>query len=285
MKTIKILLVYFYVIVVLLFYSKICLSDENIPISTKWLLDAAGETNRQCVKSVYMIINKSNSMKGTAFLLKNGPLVTNEHVVRGGNNSNIIIISPFNEIIKIKNILHDENRDLSMLIPENKLDGGLVLSSEDILVGNEVLTWGFPLGYNGPAPLLSVGHISGYSSYPRNDKKGFVKHIVVNGAFNPGNSGGPLFRANDDKVIGIVVSKHAPLTEYIDSAIKALANNPSGMIYSATNSNGEKVNYSEAQIVADILIYYRELSQVMIGEAISVSELQEFIKEQGIKLE
>jgi hypothetical protein len=37
----------------------------------------------------------------------------------------------------------------------------------------------------------------------------FETFTVVNGAFNPGNSGGPLFISGDNKIIGVVVSKHA----------------------------------------------------------------------------
>jgi len=49
--------------------------------------------------------------------------------------------------------------------------------------GDPVTTWGFPLIYNGPAPLLSVGYLSGFEAVQQGDK--VVKHLVANGAFNP----------------------------------------------------------------------------------------------------
>ncbi|NWF89224.1 MAG: trypsin-like peptidase domain-containing protein, partial [Ignavibacteriaceae bacterium] len=154
-------------------------------------MDNVNTTERSAVTSVFMVINKKLSEKGSSFLIKDGPIITNAHVVTDCNPEDIILISIFGEILKVKEVKRDTNRDLAALIPEKKLNGGVVLANRDTLkLGSVVTTWGFPLGYNGPAPLLSVGFLSGYSAQPRLDKKGFVKHLVVNGAFNPGNSGG-----------------------------------------------------------------------------------------------
>jgi S1-C subfamily serine protease len=69
-----------------------------------------------------------------------------------------------------------------------------------------VTTWGYPFGYNGTSPLLSVGYVAGFREVPAEDGKGkATKHIIVNGAFNHGNSGGPLLVAQDNQVVGIVV--------------------------------------------------------------------------------
>jgi hypothetical protein len=175
------------------------------------------------------------------------------------------------------------------LTPTTSLKGGLLLGEDNApSVGTVVSTWGFPLGYNGPAPLLSVGYLSGFSANPRPPRKTetgnqVVKHLVVNGAFNPGNSGGPLFKANDDRVIGLVVSKHVPMTAFQLSALKALASNQSGVVFNATDKNGKNISFVESQLVADLLDGYKKLAQVMIGEAVSVSELRAFLNEQGIK--
>jgi S1-C subfamily serine protease len=195
---------------------------NEIPISTKWVLDAAGEVGRTAIKSVYIIICLRTSSKGTGFLLENGHIITNEHVIRGCNAAEVLAQSPFDEKITFSKILIDAERDLAILTPSRKLEGGLVLNSDgDLDVGTIVSTWGFPLGYNGPAPLLSVGYLAGFMDYSIGAK--ILKHLIVNGAFNPGNSGGPLFKSNDNKVIGVVVSKHAPISKFHVSALKALA--------------------------------------------------------------
>lgn len=256
------------------------MTDNTIPITTRWLLDSAGETNREAINSVYMIICERLSLKGTGFLIKNGHIVTNWHVVKDSKPDEIFAISNKKEKIEFNKIIIDEKRDLALLTPTKTINGGLKINTEDrIYPGLQVITWGFPLGYNGPAPLLSAGYISGF----KEGESHCVKKIIVNGAFNPGNSGGPLFRSNDDKVIGVVVSTHKPMPQFIVSATQALANNEYGMMFEYTDKDGNKGKLAESQVVAKILEHYvTNLTQVMIGEAIDSSELMKFLKEKDI---
>ena len=183
-------------------------------------------------------------------------------------------------------VILDTYRDIAILIPKKKLKGGLSLGDEDsIKIGNIVTTWGFPYGHNGPAPLLSVGYLSVFKSYLGDSiKNDTIKHLVVNGAFNPGNSGGPLFCQNSDKVVGIVVNKMLPLlTDFEKSAIKALSTNKTGATFSKQNSDGTSESLVESQVVAMLLESYQNLTQVMIGEAISITDLKEFLNENRIK--
>jgi len=53
-------------------------------------------------------------------------------------------------------------------------------------------------------------------------------------------------------------------------------------VYTATEPNGTQRKFVESQLVADILEGFHQLTQVMIGEAISVEVLQEFLKENSI---
>ncbi len=260
-------------------------NKENLPVATQWLFDAAGDSGRSAINAVYMLECPRPTSKGTGFLLQGGYIITAAHVVKDCQVSDLVGVASSGEKISFNKMSIDLKRDLAILIPSKKIDGGLLLGSDnDPPVGTVVSTWGFPLAYNGPAPLLSVGYLSGFIAQ-QTDQTGtsFVKHLVVNSAFNPGNSGGPLFRASDNRVIGVVVSKHAPLTQFHQNALKALANQQSGFVYNATDENGIQIQFSEAQLVASLLIFYRQLSQVMIGEAVSVSELRVFLSEQGIK--
>lgn len=256
---------------------------NDIPVSTQWTLDAIGEVGRASISSVFMIFCKKTSSKGTGFLLQNGHIITNEHVVRGCNANEISAISSFGEQILFSSIIVDTQRDLALLAPSKALDGGLLLSAApNFEIGTAVTTWGFPLGYNGPAPLLSVGYLSGFKEYNTGPKP--KKHLVVNGAFNPGNSGGPLFKSNDNEVVGTVVSKHAPISQFHMTALEALANNKSGVVFTASDGQGNSQEFVESQIVADLLFYFRNLTQVMIGEAIAVSELREFLIENKLSV-
>jgi hypothetical protein len=87
----------------------------------------------------------------------------------------------------------------------------------------------------------------------------------------------------EGNIVGVVVAKRIiPLTPTVQSAMNALANSNSGMMYSAKQDDGKSVNYSEAQVIAMVLDYYRGASQLFIGEAIAASELTGFLGEKKI---
>ena len=260
------------------------MTNDSIPISTQWLLDAVGKIGRSAINSVYLIVCPKTDKKGTGFLIKSGYLVTNWHVIRNCNAAEIFALSSDYKKILFQNILSDENRDLAILEPTKHLDKGLEVLDQNIEVGTKVSTWGHPLGYNGPAPILSVGYLAGFKDKQKNKTSKIVKRYIINAAFNPGNSGGPLFISGDNKVIGVVAAKHAPITKFLISAIEVLSKNPSGFIFTATDVKGNKKKYSESQIVAEVLNYFRDMTQVVIGEAIVGSELIAFLKGNNIDI-
>lgn len=255
--------------------------EVSMPISTRWLLDAVGGVGRSAINSVYMIVCPETGQKGTGFLLHSGYVMTNWHVIEGSSIDNVRAISSRGIDVSFNDLIVDQNRDLVALTPDETIEGGISISDEeDVNVGTQVSTWGYPLGYNGPAPLLTIGYLSGFNEITAGSS--IVKHLVVNGAFNPGNSGGPLFIAGRDEVIGVVVSKHVPVPPGIASALQALARTRSGVQYPGRDAQGNEVSFSEAQIVAELLRYFRGLLQVVIGEAIAGSEVITFLTENNI---
>jgi len=222
--------------------------------------------------------------KGTSFLLSVGSVVSNEHVVHGCDTSNLYAITPKGETLKFSKIVVDVDRDLAVLRPTAALKGGLELGTDlDPKLEAAVSTWGFPLIYNGPAPILSVGYVAGFNAAKIGNKT--VKHIVVNGAFNPGNSGGPVFlpdkAGKDPKVVGVVVWKQTLFTNTVPLVINDLRH-PS--VSASTNlvqtmPDGSKRGLSQQEAIAAVLDEFYGMVQVMIGEAISVSELRAFMAE------
>lgn len=203
-------------------------------------------------------------------------MVTNHHVVKGCEPQQIVAMTPVGSEMHFRKMAIDEAVDLALLRPSTPVSGGLELGSDrDPAVGTAVSTWGFPLTFNGPAPLLSVGYVAGFNREGTEGRP--IKHLVVNGAFNPGNSGGPLFRSNDKEVIGVVVAKFHLYPPYVKQAIDAMANMRSGVVYSGTDAQGRPVQMVEAQVVAVVLEQFYRTTQVMIGEAISISELRTFL--------
>jgi S1-C subfamily serine protease len=261
-------------------------APKSTPVSTQWLLDSAGPAQRDAIKSVYLMVCPKTNKKGTAFLLKSGTMVTDNHVVEGCTSSDLWALSPMGERITFSKVVTDANRDLALLRATNRLDGGFELGPDaSPKVGIAVTTWGFPLIYNGPAPILSTGYVAGY-----NDAQvgaAIVKHIVVNGAFNPGNSGGPLLATADNKVVGIVVWKMRLLPDWVQTIITGFGH-PTAMsccVAEQTLPDGTKRGISSEEASGMVLQQFYDTVQVMIGEATSVTELKAFLKDKESALQ
>ncbi|MBI4199270.1 MAG: trypsin-like peptidase domain-containing protein [Chloroflexi bacterium] len=274
------------------------MESQSIPISTRWLLDAVGETGRSAVNAVYLVVCPRMQSKGTGFLLKSGVLVTNWHVIchcqarvnLGAQcqcdprtvNSDVLAFDSNGQQQVFRRLAFDQHRDLAMLEPSTPLAGGLtVRTGFNIAIGTQICTWGHPLGYDGPAPVLTMGYVSGFVAR----KTPVIKHFVVNAAFNPGNSGGPLLVAGEGSVIGVVVSKHAPISRRLASIIEVLSKQQSGVVYYATDDQGNRQALTEAQLVAEVLLYFRQMTQVVLGEAIHGEELIAFLRANHIPIE
>lgn len=257
-------------------------ATTGTPIATQWTLDAAGTTQRSAITSVFLMVCPATEKKGTSFLLTTGVVITNAHVVSGCSESNLYALTPFGKRITFSKLVTDPVRDLAALRPNEKLQGGLELSEGGSpQLGAAVSTWGFPLIYNGPAPILSVGYVAGFNDVRADNK--VVKHIVVNGAFNPGNSGGPVFAARSNKVIGIVVWKQMLFSQAVPTIIDGFKH-PRGVRtygeFTITEPDGTVRQASDQEAIAAVLEEFYATVQVVIGEAISVSELRQFLKEQ-----
>lgn len=259
-------------------------ADSSVPVATQWNLDAAGVTQRNSIKSVYLMVCPVTQKKGTGFLIKSGSVVTNEHVVNGCTAANIEAYPSIGGKVLFSEMTVDADLDLAVLRPKLKLTGGLALGSDTSLnLGESVTTWGYPLIYSGPAPILSVGYAAGFNAVKVRTKVGterVVKHIVVNGAFNPGNSGGPVFVANDNKVVGVVVWKMRILSQTVPTVIDGFKKRGGVRTlgtFSMTMPDGTRRRITDQEATAMVLEEFYNTVQVMIGEAISVSELKDFL--------
>ena len=152
----------------------------------------------------------------------NGLVISNNHVVEGCTAAQILGVTSTGRRLGFRKLATDGDVDLVALRPQETLADGLELGDDtDPELGTVVPTWGYPLTLNGPAPLLSRGIVAGFTQDIVHGKS--VKHIVVNGAFNPGNSGRPLIKSNDERVIGIVVAKYHLYPPSVKAEFEALA--------------------------------------------------------------
>lgn len=264
----------------------------SVPISVdaSMLLDAAGPEQRKSLGAIYLIVCPNEGGNGfgagSGFLLDTGVLVTNSHVVGDCTEKNLFAIGTDNQRLTFSHIINDTERDLALLIPASKLSGGLKLADIDgPEPGTLVSTWGYPFVYNGASPLLSVGYVAGYRNFQKAPNSKSVKHIIVNGAFNHGNSGGPLLIARDNAVIGVVVLTFSFYPPQLQAIINGLLNQKNGFqIGTVTNPDGTRTQVSEAQVTGAVLQEFYNKTQVVIGEAIASSELGAVLKEHASEL-
>jgi S1-C subfamily serine protease len=253
-------------------------------ISAPLMTDSAGKMGRQAISSVYRILCPSKNRMGTGFLHKSGKIITAAHVVRECNPNDVFIILPQGAKVEITKIISDENNDIAILTPTEPLTGtALPLASQNVItIGAQVSTWGFPAGYNGRLPILSVGYIAGIDQI-KTENRILVKRLVVNAAFNSGNSGGPLIDIDTGTVIGIVSSKLAPIPPYIKVALNALKESKYGLMFEKTKPDGTVENVSQSQILEEILQYLRSQTQLVVGMAVLPEDIKSFFMKNKIE--
>lgn len=263
-------------------------SEGTIPVSTQALLNGVKRPeSRTVIKAVVMVICRKDNSKGTGFIVSPGwMIVTNNHVVKTCTAGELeITASATNDPIKLEDMKPDPNRDLAVLCTDKALPFGLVpAGDEHPPIETEVETWGYPLNYESRAPILSRGYVAGYSRDVMPAERGGtgvpVNRLIINGAFNPGNSGGPLIDRTTGRVIGVVVEKWTLWSPLIETAINGFAH-PRGMMggtFSRTDASGKVVGVSDQEVISEVIKEFYQQSQVMIGNAISISELNAFLK-------
>lgn len=244
----------------------------------------AGRAGSVATLSVLHIFCPSKQRSGSGFLHKSGRVITAAHVVEGCKPSDVILIEALGHTYNVAAIALDREHDLALLTPAPTIKiPTLPLSTQpQFAVGSQVTLWGYPGGYGGKAPLLTVGYLAGVDD-ALTPSGTAIRRYVVNAAFNSGNSGGPLLDAATGAVIGVVSSKLAPVPAHIEIALQTLAKQASGTIYTRTLDNGQKITVSQGQLIADVLQYLRGQTQLVIGYAVTLGDLQNFLKTQGIQ--
>lgn len=243
---------------------------------------AASAGGRRAASAVFRVICKTTHGFGTGFLHRSGLIITAAHVVSGCDRKDLEIRGAGRRS-RVAEIQMDLRADLALLRPEPKLSGTpLPISArERFPVGLQVTTWGFPQGYRGARPLLSVGYLAGTELEPT--ALGRVQRWVVNAAFNSGNSGGPLLDLEDEAVMGVVCSKLAPVPPRVEAALKALERERRGVVFRARRSDGTIIELSEGEVVATVLDYLRRQTQLVIGYAATSAQIRRFLEANGVQ--
>lgn len=256
------------------------LSSAQIKTGALLETDSTGKSAEKVKKGVVRIICRPTSVGGTGFLHKSGVIITAAHVVSVCATGDLSIITASGKMIGVSSVSADDVKDLAILRPNPSLIGIplTIAQMTEPKLGSQVATWGYPGGYNGLFPLLSVGYFSGVQDFKAANGRRF-RRWVINAAFNGGNSGGPVLSVENGQVIGVVSSKLAPLPPNIAKIIEGLKNDRSGMS-TGWKRNGKPL--SQAQLAGIVLDYLRTQVQLVIGYAVTTKDLNDFLESQGI---
>jgi S1-C subfamily serine protease len=137
---------------------------------------------------------------GTGFIVAEGRLVTNHHVIDGCTALNGILAG--GRRVPLQTQASNRERDLALLTGPR--DIGPILSFRDgpPRRGDEVVTYGFPLtGILGSGPTLTTGEVSALTGL-RDDPN----TMIISAPVQSGNSGGPLLDRSGN-VLGVIVAK------------------------------------------------------------------------------
>ena len=138
---------------------------------------------------------------GTGFVVSEGRLLTNNHVVEGCGRMMARNAGGTEQTAPV--LATDRGRDLALLsVPAGFGPPLTFRSTPEVRRGETVVTYGFPLfGLLSKGPTLTTGDVSALSGLRDNQA-----NFQISAPVQPGNSGGPLLDSNGN-VVGIVVAK------------------------------------------------------------------------------
>ncbi|MEU1723947.1 trypsin-like peptidase domain-containing protein [Nonomuraea sp. NPDC005692] len=147
---------------------------------------------------------------GSGFLIKNGYVVTNNHVVAMAAKGGEIRIMFNNRKTTAGRIVgRDPGSDLAVVKPEETFGTPEITlgNSDQVVVGDPVIAIGSPLGLSGTVTTGIVSSlnrpvIAGDETGAATEEPAYISAIQTDAAINPGNSGGPLVNGRGE-VVGV----------------------------------------------------------------------------------
>ena len=197
-------------------------AQTGVSVSGSTLSSAEGLSPSQVyamnVNSVVAISNQSTTnifgqvsetaASGTGFIIsQDGYILSNYHVVEGAKR--LTVMTYMGNEYEARLMGYDELNDVAVLkVEATGLDPVTIGSSDDLIVGDQVVAIGNPLGEL--TSSLTVGYISAKDRTINTDGS-LINMMQTDAAINPGNSGGPLFNMKGE-VIGITTAKYSGST-------------------------------------------------------------------------
>jgi len=176
---------------------------------------SAGQVYANNVQSVVLIESTlvttmygqtaTGTSTGSGFVLTgDGYVITNYHVVEGA--SSVAVRMYDNTVYPAEVVGYDDTNDVAVLKVEAEgLNAVAIGSSTDLIVGDQVVAIGNPLGEL--TSTLTVGYVSAKERDVSTDGT-VINMLQTDCAINSGNSGGPLFNMKGE-VVGITTAKYS----------------------------------------------------------------------------
>lgn len=159
------------------------------------------------VPSVVTVRVRSNGGGGTGsgwVYDDRGHIVTNDHVVdAAGDSGKVSIEMTDGTRLDAEIVGRDSSYDLAVLkVDSDELQPLSIGASDDVVVGDEVVAVGSPLGLGSTVTAGIVSALERPVTAGEAGDESFISAIQTDAAINPGNSGGPLLNGDGD-VIGV----------------------------------------------------------------------------------
>ena len=133
-----------------------------------------------------------------------GHIVTNNHVVAGAaDGGDITVVLANGQQLEASIVGRDSSYDLAVVKVDRTDLAPLALgSSDDVVVGDQVVAVGAPLGLDSTVTSGIVSALNRPVTPGDADDQAYINAIQTDAAINPGNSGGPLLDMQG-RVIGV----------------------------------------------------------------------------------
>ncbi len=146
-----------------------------------------------------VVIIRTLSALGSGFFIKDGYVVTNEHVIEDKNgqiSQTIQIVTNDNQAHNAQLIGYIKNLDLALLKTDTGYSPLTLEDSSNVGVGEKVVAIGTPegLSFSATDGIVSAVNRTGFGTAG--------SYVQTNAQLNPGNSGGPLINKGGN-VIGM----------------------------------------------------------------------------------
>jgi S1-C subfamily serine protease len=156
--------------------------------------------------TVFVKTNQNETGSGWVLDAREGLIVTNGHVVNGGQSYRVGVNGQLRKATVVGNAPCD---DLAVLkvTPTNGLKTMPLDSQSNVNEGDDVVALGYPQSASADAKLTATTGVVSVAKTQYNepvpDIPLYANVIQIDAALNPGNSGGPLIRSKSKKLIGV----------------------------------------------------------------------------------